>query len=246
MNAYINWQFTADIDNYGSYLITNTPREFFARGGDCEDYAIANIFRLGRSAGFRRKALRVAVIEDRARNLVHSVLIAYHEGRALVLDIEIETVTDQRRIDRHAPILSPSPKRLVVLPLRAPHRQRRAHRGRDRARSRTHRRRRPGAGEEGGARGAAGFRQAGRRQAEAPSPLAGQVAAGRSRRAAAEDGEGSPADPVAATHGAKPREATLASWCPKSPNEAQSVQIDPGAPPAPGERMEQVFLPGAR
>ncbi|MCW5774599.1 MAG: transglutaminase-like cysteine peptidase, partial [Rhodospirillaceae bacterium] len=240
VNAYINRvPYRADIDNYGVDDYWATPREFFARGGDCEDYAIAKYLSL-RALGWPAERLRVAVIEDRARNLVHSVLIAYHEGRALVLDIEIETVTDQRRIDRYAPIFAI------------------AENGWWSYRSE----RRTGSGER---IGAATEHEAERTADADPVPGKKAVRAGRpvsakpvvakpvvakpvvARSLRAESRKGKP-QKTAATHRAKPapRQATLRQRPISPPNEAQSVQIDPAPPPAPGERMEQVFLPGAR
>ncbi len=106
VNAYFNkLPYRADLENYGAEDYWATPRELFARGGDCEDYAIAKYLSL-RALGWPAERLRVAVVHDNARDLVHAALIAYHGGNAFVLDIEIAEVTDHRAIARYAPIFS--------------------------------------------------------------------------------------------------------------------------------------------
>lgn len=106
VNAYINRAaYRSDQDNYGVEDYWATPRELFARGGDCEDYAIAKYLSL-RALGWPAERLRVAVVRDTARDLVHAALIAYHGGTGYVLDIEIPEVTDHRKIARYAPIFA--------------------------------------------------------------------------------------------------------------------------------------------
>lgn len=106
VNAYFNkLPYRTDIENYGAEDYWATPRELFARGGDCEDYAIAKFLSL-RALGWPAERLRVAVVHDNARDLVHAALIAFHGGNAFVLDIEIAEVTDHRQIARYAPIFS--------------------------------------------------------------------------------------------------------------------------------------------
>jgi predicted transglutaminase-like cysteine proteinase len=106
VNAHLNRiPYRTDHENYGADDYWATPREFFARGGDCEDYAIAKYLSL-KALGWPAERLRVAVVHDNARDLVHAALIAYHGGDAYVLDIEITEVTDHRNIARYLPIFS--------------------------------------------------------------------------------------------------------------------------------------------
>lgn len=106
VNAYLNRvPYRTDLENYGSEDYWATPREFFARGGDCEDYAIAKYLSL-RALGWPAERLRVAVVHDNARDLVHAALIAYHGGNAYLLDIEIAEVTDHRNVSRYIPIFA--------------------------------------------------------------------------------------------------------------------------------------------
>lgn len=106
VNAYLNRvAYKTDLDLYGTEDYWATPRELFANGGDCEDYAIAKYFSL-RALGWPAERLRIVVVHDRARDLVHAALIAYHGGSAYLLDIEIGEVTEQVRIDRYVPIFA--------------------------------------------------------------------------------------------------------------------------------------------
>jgi predicted transglutaminase-like cysteine proteinase len=106
VNAYFNrLPYRTDLENYGSEDHWATPRELFAKGGDCEDYAIAKYLSL-RALGWPAERLRVAVVHDNARDLVHAALIAYHGGNAYLLDIEIAEVTNHRDVARYVPIFA--------------------------------------------------------------------------------------------------------------------------------------------
>lgn len=106
VNDYLNKiPYAADADNYGVDDYWATPREFFAKGGDCEDYAIAKYLSL-RALGWPAERLRIVVLFDRERDLVHAALVAYHGGIAYLLDIEIGAVTDHRRVGRYMPIFA--------------------------------------------------------------------------------------------------------------------------------------------
>ena len=106
VNDYMNRvPYRADLENYGAEDYWATPREFFAKGGDCEDYALAKYLSL-RALGWPAERLRIVVVHDNARDLVHAALIAYHEGNAYLLDIEIGQVTDHRNVARYVPIFA--------------------------------------------------------------------------------------------------------------------------------------------
>ncbi len=106
VNDYFNrLPYVADMENYGVEDHWATPREFFAKGGDCEDYAIAKYLSL-RALGWPAERLRIVVVHDRERDLVHAALVAYHGGTGHLLDIEIPEVTDQRRVARYQPIFA--------------------------------------------------------------------------------------------------------------------------------------------
>ena len=106
VNDYLNRiAYVADIENYGVDDYWATPRQFFAKGGDCEDYAIAKYLSL-RALGWPAERLRIAVVNDTDRDLVHAALVVYHRGAGYVLDIEIPEVTDQRKVPRYKPIFA--------------------------------------------------------------------------------------------------------------------------------------------
>ncbi len=61
------------------------PAEFIARGGDCEDYAIAKYLTL-KAFGVADDDMRIGVFPDPLRVAGHAVLIVRHGGREWVLD----------------------------------------------------------------------------------------------------------------------------------------------------------------
>ena len=77
-----------DDENYGQVDYWATPKEFYAKGGDCEDYAIAKYFEL-RKAGIpaNRMKLAAGIIDD--GDSEHMILIY----KNYVLDNIIEKVT---------------------------------------------------------------------------------------------------------------------------------------------------------
>lgn len=75
------------------------PGEFFARNGDCEDYAIAKYLSL-RRLGFKTSEMRIVVVHDMNLNIGHAILVVYYEGRALILDNQVNAVLDSSRV-RH-------------------------------------------------------------------------------------------------------------------------------------------------
>jgi predicted transglutaminase-like cysteine proteinase len=69
------------------------PEEFFDRGGDCEDYAIAKYVSL-RSLGVPAERLRVVVVYDRKRREDHAVLVIMAPDGMKVLDNNRKRVLD--------------------------------------------------------------------------------------------------------------------------------------------------------
>ena len=86
VNAYVNaapW--ISDEENYGVSDLWATPGQFLTRGGDCEDYAIAKFFSLLR-LGVPADHMRILVVHDSVRDLVHAVLEVTTPKGAVVLD----------------------------------------------------------------------------------------------------------------------------------------------------------------
>ena len=82
-----------------------TPSELFARGGDCEDYAIAKFFAL-RSLGFDNKNLRLVVLQDLEKGIAHAVLIVHFGHQDLILDNQLTSTVPADQIRHYKPIYS--------------------------------------------------------------------------------------------------------------------------------------------
>ncbi len=82
-----------------------TPFEFLARGGQCQDYAIAKFMAL-EELGVPEDDLRFAVVRDAYLGADHAVAIVYVEGEALVLDNLATDVRPDRAIARYVPYYS--------------------------------------------------------------------------------------------------------------------------------------------
>ena len=74
-----------DWSNYGVADHWATPREFFRRGGDCEDFAIAKYAVLER-LGWPPERLWIVVLRETVMSPVHAVLMVEHAGRLWTLD----------------------------------------------------------------------------------------------------------------------------------------------------------------
>ncbi len=86
VNRFVNTvPYVRDIDRFGVVDYWASPLEFFAGGGDCEDYAIAKYVSL-RKLGVPAEAMRIVVLEDLARGIAHAVLAVHQHGRVWVLD----------------------------------------------------------------------------------------------------------------------------------------------------------------
>jgi predicted transglutaminase-like cysteine proteinase len=91
--------------NYGVDDHWATPSEFFARGGDCEDFAIAKYVSL-RELGWPPSQMRLVIVTDTARGIAHAVLVVFVNGRAHVLDNQLGGVTPADSIRNYRPIYS--------------------------------------------------------------------------------------------------------------------------------------------
>lgn len=97
---YIN-----DSRNWGKSDYWETPVEFFTKGGDCEDFAIAKYASL-RALGVPDSRMRIAIVRDTQKGIPHAVLIVYTDNGPVVLDNQIKTVTAQSNINHYKPIFS--------------------------------------------------------------------------------------------------------------------------------------------
>ena len=106
VNRYVNEiQYMQDVANWGESDRWAAPAEFFAKGGDCEDYAIAKYFLL-RELGVPPEQLKIVVLHDRRRRQTHAVLTVTREHRTLVLDNLRDRIVPWRELDHYLPIYS--------------------------------------------------------------------------------------------------------------------------------------------
>ena len=94
-----------DSANWGKSDHWATPVEFFGRGGDCEDFAIAKYTAL-RALGVPEERLRIAIVHDKKKDIPHAVLVVYTPSGALLLDNQNETVINAATYNRYRPIFS--------------------------------------------------------------------------------------------------------------------------------------------
>lgn len=92
VNRWVNQRpYVEDIANWGVADYWETPGEFLARGGDCEDYAITKYFSLIR-LGVSSDDLRLAVVKDKAQGVFHAVLEVRAGDEIWLLDNQIAHV----------------------------------------------------------------------------------------------------------------------------------------------------------
>jgi predicted transglutaminase-like cysteine proteinase len=82
-----------------------TPAEFFAEGGDCEDFAIAKYAWL-RWLGVPEDRLRLAMVYDRAKSALHMLLVVYTDNGTLFLDNQQRSIRFHNDFARYWPIYS--------------------------------------------------------------------------------------------------------------------------------------------
>ncbi|HMH64677.1 MAG TPA: transglutaminase-like cysteine peptidase [Rhizomicrobium sp.] len=82
-----------------------TPGEFIARGGDCEDFAIAKYFSLIR-LGFSVQDLRIVVVSDARTHGFHAVLAARLDGTVWLLDNFLPAVVPMESQPQYSAVYS--------------------------------------------------------------------------------------------------------------------------------------------
>ncbi|MCB9988064.1 MAG: transglutaminase-like cysteine peptidase [Rhodospirillales bacterium] len=106
VNDLINGQrYIVDSRNFGQSDYWGTPVEFFTRGGDCEDFAIAKYVSL-RALGVPEERLRVAIVQDQQKNIPHAVLVVYTDDGPMMLDNQIKSVRPTSSVHHYRPIFS--------------------------------------------------------------------------------------------------------------------------------------------
>jgi len=106
VNDLVNKQdYINDTRNWGTSDYWETPIEFFTRGGDCEDFAIAKYASL-RALGVPEDRLRITILQDTQKNIPHAVLAVYTDNDVLILDNQIKAVRSSSAISHYKPIFS--------------------------------------------------------------------------------------------------------------------------------------------
>lgn len=93
---YANWR----RDDYWA-----TPLQFLNRNGDCEDFAIAKYMAL-RELGTPGQNMRIVILRDHVRHVMHAVLAVYVDGAPYILDNLRDAVVAADKITTYEPIYS--------------------------------------------------------------------------------------------------------------------------------------------
>lgn len=100
VNAYVNQvRYRSDQRNWQRADFWAGPEQFFDRGGDCEDYAIAKYVAL-RAIGVPAEQLRIVVVYDRKTLADHALLAIAAPDGVKVLDSNHKRVIDWEESNR--------------------------------------------------------------------------------------------------------------------------------------------------
>jgi predicted transglutaminase-like cysteine proteinase len=98
-------RYIVDPINWGVRDYWSTPGQFFAKFGDCEDYAIAKYLTLKR-LGVPAADMRIVVLQDLNLRVAHAILVVYTEDGAIILDNQIKRTVQASAIHHYKPIFS--------------------------------------------------------------------------------------------------------------------------------------------
>ena len=106
VNTFMNERrYIVDPINWGVRDYWSTPGQFFAKFGDCEDYAIAKYLTLKR-LGMPAASMRIVVLQDLNLRIAHAVLAVYTEDGIIILDNQIRGTVQASVIRHYKPIFS--------------------------------------------------------------------------------------------------------------------------------------------
>ncbi len=106
VNTLINKaKYMTDDSNWGQKDYWNSPGEFMAKFGDCEDFAIAKFVTL-LTIGFPPDSLRVVAVKDLNLKVGHAILMVLLDGKAYVLDNQIPQVIEATKVRHYDPVFS--------------------------------------------------------------------------------------------------------------------------------------------
>lgn len=110
VNHHVNKvSYIEDSANYEQQDYWAAPREFFGKGGDCEDYAITKYLLL-RELGIDPDSMRIVVVMDAQRDTAHAVLAVYLPDDILVLDNLSRSIARHQYVSNYIPIYSVNEK----------------------------------------------------------------------------------------------------------------------------------------
>ncbi|EXJ16312.1 transglutaminase-like cysteine peptidase [Imhoffiella purpurea] len=110
VNRFANdWRYVTDPVNWGVDDYWATPGEFFAKAGDCEDYAIVKFMSL-RALGFDNADLSLVAVMDLNLDVGHAVLLVEVQGQTLLLDNQIKRVAPAVSVRHYKPVFSANEK----------------------------------------------------------------------------------------------------------------------------------------
>ncbi len=106
VNRYVNArEYVPDETNWGVKDHWATPGEFFARSGDCEDFAIVKYLSLKR-LGWTDQELRIVAVEDRRLGIGHAIVVASVGGQTYALDNQLASVLETEKLAHYSPVYS--------------------------------------------------------------------------------------------------------------------------------------------
>ena len=106
IHGYMNeTRYIVDPRNWNHKDYWATPKQFFDRDGDCEDYSIAKFMSL-RALGWSNDQQRIVVLQDENLGITHAILMAYLDGEAWVPGNQIEKIIKVKRILHYRPYYS--------------------------------------------------------------------------------------------------------------------------------------------
>lgn len=108
MDIVNNWSNThpyiEDMMNWGMEDYWETPYEFMAISGDCEDYAISKYYSM-RALGIPSEQMRIIVVQDlNLGGIIHAILGVYDGDNLYILDNQIKQVTPALKIFHYRPV----------------------------------------------------------------------------------------------------------------------------------------------
>lgn len=98
-------RYTDDSKTFGKRDHWATPIEFLKGRADCEDYATVKFWSL-LELGFTNEQLRLAVVRDQRRGIMHAVVTVDTGEKKVVLDSLFDHVVEEQYILKYAPIYS--------------------------------------------------------------------------------------------------------------------------------------------